>query len=109
MLAKNDKEIDQAYKRLLEISTDDKQRMVYEARELWLMDQRTREAEALDKGIAEGIEQGLEQGLDKGRAEGIADNQRKTALRALKAGLPIETIIEITDLSEDEIKNLIEP
>jgi predicted transposase/invertase (TIGR01784 family) len=91
MLARKDKEISEAYLRLKELSADDKQRMQYEAREAWLMDQRTREALAKEEGIA----------------KGIAEEKRETAIKALQEGIEITLIEKITGLSSSEIEKIL--
>ena len=90
MLAKNDKELQNAYEHLQEISADDRKRMEYEAREAWLMDQRTRELLARAEGKAEGKTEGME----------------KVARNAIKEGMDITLIARLTGLSEQEIKRL---
>ncbi len=91
MLARNDKEIKDAYEYLQEISADDKKRMEYEAREIWLMDQRTREILAREEGMAKGREEVL---------LGVIKN-------ALKKGLDMTFVEELTGLSRAEIESLV--
>ncbi len=91
MLARNDKEIKDAYEYLREISTDDQKRMEYEAREMWLMDQRTRELLAREEGREEGKEEGLLE---------VVNN-------ALKKGLDMAFIEELTGLSRAAIESLV--
>ena len=62
--------------------------------------------EGEQKGIKKGIEQGIEQGKKEGIKEGIKENQVETARKMLLKNIPIETIKEITELSEEEIKKL---
>ena len=99
MLAKKDKDIKTAYERLQELSADDKQRMVYEAREAFLMDQRTMKEVAHQEGEASGYTQGLEQGLEQGKAEAV--------ISAFKSGLPIDMIEKFSGMSEEDIKRLV--
>ena len=50
--------------------------------------------------------EGLEEGKEQGRAEGRAEEKRALA-KAMKAeGLPAATIVRISGLSEDDVKNL---
>ena len=59
-------------------------------------------AQGIEKGIAKGITQGIEKGIEKGfRVKAI-----ETAKKAQAMGLPIQTIIELTELSEEEILKL---
>ena len=64
----------------------------------------------IEKGIAKGREEGIEKGIEKGREEGFEkgsyDNKLETVKKAHAMGLPIETIIELTGLTEAEILKL---
>lgn len=62
-----------------------------EAREMWIIDQAIREAEARKEG--------WEEGRNKARREIIT--------RLNESGVPIEVIIEITDLSPEEVRVII--
>ena len=94
MLARKDKEIKTAYEYLQEISVNDQKRMEYEAREKWLMDQRTREVLA------------REEGMEKGMAEGIEKGILKVAKNALRQGMDMALIENLTGLSNAEIEKL---
>ena len=59
--------------------------------------------EGLEKGLQEGLEKGLMEGLQKGRDKGILE----TARNALRKGLSIETVCDITGLDEETIKGLV--
>ena len=67
--------------------------------------------EGLEKGLAEGLAKGLAEGLEKGRKEGEEEGEKKgrlaTALSLLQMGLPMEQILKATELTRDEIENLI--
>ena len=69
-------------------------------------------AEGHEKGLAEGHEKGLAEGLEKGLAEGhekgIQESQKQTVRNALKMGLSVQQIVELTGLSEGQVKNLSE-
>ena len=47
-----------------------------------------------------------EQGEARGRAEGKAEEKSAIARRMLKAGLPMDVIVECSGLSEDEVREL---
>ena len=53
-------------------------------------------------GFNTGKEEGIRQGIDKGKKE----KQIEIAKKMLKKGMPINEIIELTELTEEEIKNL---
>lgn len=54
--------------------------------------------DAKEEGIAEGIEKGIKKGL--------YDNKIETAKKCLSMKFPMETIVELTGLSENEILKL---
>ena len=56
--------------------------------------------ELLDKKAIE------EYGFDAGMEKGIEKEKIEIAKKLLKRGTPIEEIIELTELTEEEIKNL---
>ena len=59
-------------------------------------------AEGREQGLAEGREQGLKEGKEQGRQE-----EKIAMARTMKAlSLPIETIIQVTGLSSDEVEYL---
>ncbi|NDV59215.1 Rpn family recombination-promoting nuclease/putative transposase [Bacteroides sp. 519] len=62
-------------------------------------------------GKAEGLQEGRAEGLQEGRAEGLQEGERKKQLEiasVMKAkGISTENIVEITGLTEEDIKNLI--
>ena len=67
-------------------------------------------AEGLAEGLAEGEAKGKAEGLAEGKAEGLAEGkaeaQREMTINLLKKNIPIKTIVEVTGLSEEEIKNI---
>jgi predicted transposase/invertase (TIGR01784 family) len=52
--------------------------------------------------INEGIEQGIEQGIETGKIE----RQGEIALRMLKKGFTIADIVELTDLTQEQVQQL---
>ena len=63
-------------------------------------------AQGMAQGRAEGMVQGKAEGMAQGKAEGMAQGKADTARRMLARGLSPEQIAEYTDLSLDEIKEL---
>ena len=55
------------------------------------------------KGHKEGKEEGLKEGRAEGREEGAKQNSFDIAQRMLEKGIDIETISELTGLTEKEI------
>ena len=60
----------------------------------------------LAEGMAKGMAEGMEKGMEKGRAEGKAEAKAETAKKLLALGVPVETIVAATGLTEEEIKRL---
>ena len=55
-----------------------------------------------ESGYQEGERAGEEKGIEKGKVE----TQKKVAKKLLKMNIPIEQIVEATELTEEEINNL---
>ncbi len=85
-------DIKEAKEELERISQDDRLRRMALKAELERMDYEQRLYEAKRDGKAEG------------RTEGRLDAIKETALKMLQKGIDIQTIIEITGLTEEEIK-----
>jgi predicted transposase/invertase (TIGR01784 family) len=58
--------------------------------------------EGLEKGLEQGVKQGLEQGLEKGEKQAKIE----IAKNSLSLGLDINTVLKLTGLTIEEIKNL---
>ena len=67
-------------------------------------------AEGMEKGMAEGMEKGMAEGLEKGKLQGKAEGEKeakeKIAANLLSLGVSLETIVQASGLSEEEIENL---
>ena len=57
--------------------------------------------------FAEGMAEGMAKGKAEGRAEGEKEAKVKIASNLLSLGVPIETIIQASGSSEEEIKNIL--
>lgn len=66
----------------------------------------TAKQEGIEQGIEQGIKQGLEQGIKKGIEQGKKQQAFETAKTLKRLNTPIETIIQATMLSAEEIKQL---
>ena len=91
-----DKAIKKAKEELYKLSMDSKERERYRIREKTMMD----EISALENAEKKGIEQGREEGEKRKSVE--------IALNALKAGLDLSTVSNLTGLSISEIENLLD-
>ena len=61
---------------------------------------------SLDTAKAEGLAEGFGKGRVEGHAEGRAETLAEVAKNLLSIGTPIESIMKVTGMTEDEIKNL---
>jgi predicted transposase/invertase (TIGR01784 family) len=59
------------------------------------------------KGRAEGRAEGMIEGEIKGRAEGLAEGKLEIARRLLETGMPVEQVMQLTSLTEEEVKGLL--
>ena len=106
MGAREDKKLGEAMEKLEVISGDDELRRIAELREKFILDEESeREAvrdEARKEGLVEGRKEGRKQGRKEGRKEGIEEITKKL----IKLKLPIEKIVQVTELTEEEIKKI---
>ena len=67
-------------------------------------------AEGMEKGLAEGMEKGLAEGMEKGLAEGMEKGMSQRSLEIartmLAKGMDAAMVMEITGLSERQLKQL---
>ena len=59
-----------------------------------------------NKGVEEGIEKGIEKGIEQGIEQGKHDTCLNLAQNMLKSNYSINSIMEITGLSKEEIESL---
>ena len=63
-------------------------------------------AQGLQEGKAQGLQEGKAQGLQEGKAQGLQQSKIEIAKKMLSKGMPLDLIVEMTGLSEEEIKKL---
>jgi predicted transposase/invertase (TIGR01784 family) len=90
MLARKNEAIKDAFDYLQVISKDEEKRLAYEARQMWLMDQRTREEIAREEG----------------EKEGEKNAKIEVARKMVRRGVKLEYIAEDTGLPITEIQEL---
>ena len=115
-------EIRKAKKVLEEISQDERERRLTELRQKYIMDQKAIHSHGYDKGmqaglkqglrkgikqgIEQGMKQGIEQGIEQGVKQGIEQEKIKIAKKMQQENIDIQIIIDVTGLTEEEIKNI---
>jgi hypothetical protein len=60
----------------------------------------------INRGIEKGIEKGREEGIGKGIERGAMEERVRTAKKMLAKGMSLKEIMEITELSPEEIRNI---
>jgi predicted transposase/invertase (TIGR01784 family) len=80
--------------RLRQLSADERTRMLFEERQLYLMDEAARLEAAKAEGLAEG------------KAEGKTEGKWETAKRMFLRGFEIETISQLSGLSVEDVEKL---
>ncbi len=63
-------------------------------------------AEGHAEGMAEGMAKGKAEGMEEGMAKGEKAAKVKIAANLLSLGVPMETIMQASGLSEEEIKSI---
>ena len=91
-------EIKEAMEELEEISKNEELRLIAQLKEKAIRDERNMMEHALEDGLKQGIEQGIEQGTKQ--------TEIKIARYLKSKAIDIETIIEATNLTKEEIEKL---
>lgn len=121
-LAKKNPTLEYAYEILRVASMDKEKRMLYEAREKQILDEKSIAYEfgegkriAIEKAVAaariaaikEGLEEGREKGREEGREEGINVAKMAFILRMHNIGRPVEEIAIVVECSISEVEQVI--
>ncbi|WP_195932420.1 Rpn family recombination-promoting nuclease/putative transposase [Turicibacter sanguinis] len=101
-LEKVEVEIKEAKAELIRLSGDRKERERYEKRR----ESRLNEVSALSYAEEKGIQKGIEQGVKQGLEQGAKQRNIEIAKNAIKNGFNDETIIKLTGLSIEEVKEI---
>lgn len=62
--------------------------------------------EGIEAGKAQGLQEGKAQGLQEGKTQGLQQSKIEIAKKMLSKGMTLDLIVEMTGLSEEEIKKL---
>lgn len=95
MAKTKNKEVKKASEVLNQVSQNEKERMHYLSRLIRQIDEQS----LYNSGVEAGKEQGIEQGIEKSKIV--------TVKKMLEKGMSIETIMQITDLSKEEISKYV--
>lgn len=102
----NDEAIKKAKEELDKLSQDEYEIRLAELRMKHIMDSKAIEDYGYDKGLEEGLKQGIEQGLKQGLEQGLEQAKIEIAKRMLEQGKSIEEIMELTELSKEDIESI---
>ena len=96
------KEIEKARRVLEEMSQDKNERYLAELRQKYIMDQKAIE----DAGYDKGYDSGYNSGRDSGTLEGEKKKSIEIAKKLKSMNVDIQTIVESTGLTKEEIEKL---
>ena len=102
----NAKGLNEAKKKLDILKLNESERLRYEAYQYQLHQNASMYESSYLDGERKGREKGKEEGREEGREEGAKNKGIKIAKKMLLKDISIEDIIEMTDLTKDEIENL---
>ena len=102
MLALSSPILELLNEKVIEITRSPEEQRLFDSR----MKMRSDILTGFDVYFNRGIEKGREEGIEKGREEGLHAKAIETAKKCLKMKMSVETIMELTGLSEDEIEKL---
>ena len=94
MAKKKKKKIKSALDEMTYLTGDEEVQRLAELHEKWEMDWNS------------SMNRARKEGMEKGITKGIKQNQKETAIKMLQKGINIKTIMELTGLTEEEIKKL---
>ena len=114
MAKKENKEIKEAVEEYEVLTGDEEIKRLAEIRLMSKLEENSALATARAKGTEEGLRQGREEGIRQGKEEGIRqgkeEGEKQTLIEIVKKmknkDYTVDKIIELTGLSEEEIKNI---
>ena len=101
-IMKENEDIKKAKEELEKINQDAREKELARLRMKHIMDQKAIQ----DYGYEEGKKRGIEAGIEEGRKEGIKQGKIEDAKMMLQLDIPVEKIIKITGLTQEEIEQI---
>ena len=113
-IMEENEEIKEAVIEVHKMSEDEKMQRLEFLKEKAIMDEKSSYRTGLHKGIRDGlkqgiekgIEQGMKQGMKQGVKQGVKQEKIEIAKRMLEKGMNLNSIMEITGLSKEEIEKI---
>ena len=110
MAEKENEEIKEAVTTYEVLTGDKAVKRLAEIRMLSNLEEKSALAAERERGTEEGLKQGKKEGMKEGKKEGLKEGEKNKQLeiaqKLLKIKMPIEQIIEVTGLTEEEIKKI---
>ena len=88
------------------ITSDERQRMLIQAREDAWRDEEARKKADIEDAFKDGKQEGIKEGVEKGLKEGEKNSKIQIAKSLIGCGMKIEFVAEHTGLSLEELKDL---
>ena len=98
-------DIKKAKKELEKINQDEREKELARLRMKHIMDQKAIRQYGYEQGIEQGMKQGIKQGMEQGMKQGMKQIL-KIAKKLLEMNIPIEKVMEITNLTKEEIEQI---
>lgn len=95
--------VKKAKEELTKLQQDEREKYLAEQRLILIRDKHAIEDYGYDKGMKEGLEQGKKEGIEQGKTE----KQKEIVLNMHKKKMSLEDICEITNLSKEEVEEII--
>lgn len=96
-MAKTDEYIDEAYRELQKLSSDERAKLEYEARQKAIRDYNSQMSSALKLGMEKGMEKGVQRGISIGEENKLRELIRKKLAKS-------QTVEEIADILEEDVE-----
>lgn len=98
-MAKTDEYIDEAYRELQKLSSDERAKLEYEARQKAIRDYNSQMSSALKLGMEKGMEKGVQRGISIGEENKLRELIRKKLAKS-------QTVEEIADILEEDVETV---
>ena len=98
-MAKTDEYIDEAYRELQKLSSDELAKLEYEARQKAIRDYNSQMSSALKLGMEKGMEKGMQRGISIGEENKLRELIRKKLAKS-------QTVEEIADILEEDVETV---
>ena len=110
MIAEKKAHMEAPVSKLIELNQSEEARMLFEAREKQLRDNKAMMRRAMTEGLNKGLREGRFEGMKEGIKEGMKEGERAKALEIARSmvakNIPLGDVMGFTGLSREEIEGL---